>query len=130
LATKFASIKLSELAVGIGPFVVGPAVERKIGMSAMSSLAINATEWRTAEWAKEKGLYNDIYDNVNDLDAEITRLANQLNQSNPEAMSLLKKVFWEGTENWDVLLKERAAMSGKLVLSIFSKNSISKFKKK
>jgi methylglutaconyl-CoA hydratase len=99
-------------------------------MSAMSSLAINATEWRTAEWDKEKGLYNDIYDNVNDLDAEITRLANQLNQSNPEAMSLLKKVFWEGTENWDVLLKERAAMSGKLVLSIFSKNSISKFKKK
>ena len=130
LATKFASIKLSELAVGIGPFVVGPAVERKIGMSAMSSLAINATEWRTAEWAKEKGLYNDIYDNVNDLDEEITRLANQLNQSNPEAMALLKKVFWEGTENWDALLKERAAMSGKLVLSDFSKNSISKFKKK
>ena len=130
LATKFAAIKLSELAVGIGPFVVGPAVERKIGLSAMSSLAINATEWRSADWAFSKGLYTDVFDNVEELDKEINRLANQLNKSNPEAMRLLKKVFWEGTEHWDDLLTERAAMSGELVLSEFSKNSISKFKKK
>ena len=96
----------------------------------MSSLAINATEWRSADWAFSKGLYTDVFDNVEEMDKEIDRLANQLNKSNPEAMRLLKKVFWEGTEHWDDLLTERAAMSGELVLSEFSKNSISKFKKK
>ena len=130
LATRHASIKLSELAVGIGPFVVGPAVERKIGLSAMSSLTINATEWRSAQWALSNGLYTDIYEEVSEMDKEIQRLSNQLNKSNPEAMRLLKKVFWEGTEHWDELLSQRAAMSGELVLSEFSKQSISKFKKK
>ncbi|MFM8243616.1 MAG: enoyl-CoA hydratase/isomerase family protein, partial [Crocinitomicaceae bacterium] len=91
LATKYAEIKLSELAVGIGPFVVGPAVERKIGLSAMSELAINATEWRSADWAKRKGLYTDVFDNEADLDKEIMRLSQQLAKSNPEAMQLLKK---------------------------------------
>lgn len=129
-ATKYADVKLSELAVGIGPFVVGPAVERKIGLSAMSELAINATEWRSADWAKKKGLYTDIYDTVEEMDEEITVLANRLAKSNPEAMSLLKKVFWEGTENWDTLLAERAAMSGQLVLSEFTVNAINAFKKK
>jgi len=130
LATKHASIKLSELAVGIGPFVVGPAVERKVGLSAMSSLTINATEWRSAQWALSNGLYSDIFEDANEMDEEIQRLSNQLNNSNPEAMRLLKKVFWEGTDHWDELLSQRAAMSGELVLSEFSKNSISKFKKK
>ena len=128
VATKFASVKLSELAVGIGPFVVGPAVERKIGTSAMSQLAIDATEWQTAEWAKQKGLYTEIYDNVEDMDAAIDILADKLASSNPEAMRLLKQIFWKGTENWDELLKERAAMSGELVLSDFTKNAINKFK--
>lgn len=130
LATKYADVKLSELAVGIGPFVVGPAVERKIGVSAMSELAINATEWRSADWAKKKGLYTDIYDELTEMDEEIDRLANRLAKSNPEAMMLLKKVFWQGTENWDDLLAERAAMSGKLVLSDFTVNAINAFKKK
>jgi len=129
-ATKFASVKLSELAVGIGPFVVGPAVERKIGTSAMSMMAINATEWYTAEWAKEKGLYAEIFDDVNDMDEAINVLSNKLSGSNPEAMQLLKKAFWEGTEHWDDLLVERAAMSGKLVVSDFTRNAISAFKKK
>jgi len=129
-ATKFASVKLSELAVGIGPFVVGPAVQRKIGMAAMSQLAIDATEWQTAKWAKEKGLYAEIFDSVDDMDKAIGSLANKLATSNPEAMQLLKKVFWEGTENWDTLLKERAGMSGQLVLSDFTVNAINKFKKK
>lgn len=128
-ATKYASVKLSELAVGIGPFVVGPAVERKIGTSAMSQLAINATEWYSADWAREKGLYTDIFDSTEKMDIEIEKLANKLSSSNPEAMKLLKKVFWEGTENWDSLLQERAAMSGKLVLSDFTKNAINAFKK-
>lgn len=129
-ATKYADVKLSELAVGIGPFVVGPAVERKIGMSAMSQLAINATEWRSAQWAYENGLYAGVSDSVEEMDEEIDVLANKLANSNPEAMELLKKIFWEGTENWDTLLAERAEMSGKLVLSDFTVNAINQFKKK
>lgn len=130
LATKFADVKLSELAVGIGPFVVGPAVERKIGVSAMSELAINATEWRSAEWAKRKGLFTDVFDNAEEMDKEIERLAVQLSKSNPEAMSMLKTIFWQGTEHWDTLLAERAGMSGKLVLSDFTVNAIGAFKNK
>lgn len=130
LATKFADVKLSELAVGIGPFVVGPAVERKIGVSAMSELAINATEWRSAEWAKRKGLFTDVFDNAEEMDKEIERLAFQLSKSNPEAMSMLKTIFWQGTEHWDTLLAERAGMSGKLVLSDFTVNAIGAFKNK
>ncbi len=129
-ATKYASIKLSELAVGIGPFVVGPAVERKIGTSAMTQLAFNATEWRNAEWARAKGLYADIYENVEEMDAAILALAQKLAQSNPEAMRMMKKAFWEGTEHWDELLAERAAASGQLVLSDFTRNAINKFKSK
>lgn len=130
LATRYADVKLSELAVGIGPFVVGPAVERKIGLSAMSELAINASEWRSADWAKKKGLYTDIYDTVEEMDEEIEKLALRLSKSNPQAMAMLKKIFWEGTENWDTLLAERAAMSGELVLSEFTVNAINAFKKK
>lgn len=130
MATKFASIKLSELAVGIGPFVVGPAVAHKIGTAAMSQLAINATQWQTAQWAKEKGLYSEIFDTVEAMDESISTLANTLAKSNPEAMQMLKKVFWQGTSHWDELLLERAAMSGKLVLSEFTRNAINKFKKK
>ncbi len=130
LATKHAEIKLSELAVGIGPFAVGPAVERKIGLSAMSELAINATEWRSADWAKRNGLYADVFDNEADLDKEIERLSQQLAKSNPEAMQLLKKVFWQGTDHWNELLIERAEISGKLVLSEFTRNAINAFKKK
>ena len=130
MATKFASVKLSEWAGGMGPFVVGPAVERKIGTSAMSQLAIDATEWQTAQWAKDKGLYTEIFDSVEEMDSAVEKLATTLSKSNPEAMQMLKTVFWQGTENWDELLVERAAMSGKLVLSDFTRNAINKFKKK
>ena len=130
LAVDTASVKLSELAVGIGPFVVGPACERKLGTSCFSQLAIDATEWRSAEWAKKHSLYAEIYKNVDELNDAVHQLADKLSHSNPEAMALLKKVFWKGTENWDTLLDERAAMSGKLVLSSFTRNAIEKFKKK
>ncbi len=130
VATKFAAVKLSELAVGIGPFVVGPAVERKVGVSAMSQLAINATEWQTAEWAKAKGLYTDIFDTAAEMDQAIQALSDKLSGSNPEAMRLLKEVFWQGTEHWDDLLAQRAELSGKLVLSDFTKNAINSFQKK
>lgn len=129
-ATTKASVKLSELAVGIGPFVVGPAVQRKMGLSAMSQLAINATEWQSAQWAKEKGLYAEIFETEEAMDAAIDALAQKLVNSNPEAMAELKKIFWQGTENWDELLVERAGISGRLVLSDFTRNAISKFKAK
>ena len=127
-ATTNAAVKLSELAVGIGPFVVGPAVQRKIGLSAMSELAINATSWRSAEWAMQKGLYNEIYETSTEMDTAIQSLAHKLSNSNPAAMQELKQVFWEGTEDWDTLLVSRASISGKLVLSDFTREAISTFK--
>jgi methylglutaconyl-CoA hydratase len=129
-ATQRAEVKLSELAVGIGPFVVGPAVERKIGLSAMSELAINATEWRSAEWAKAKGLYAEVFDNIEAMDEAVEKLAVRLSNSNPEAMKDLKQIFWQGTSHWDDLLEERAGISGRLVLSEFTRNAISAFKSK
>lgn len=130
IAADTASIKLSELAVGIGPFVVGPAVERKVGSSAFSQLAIDATEWRSAEWAKRNNLYAEVHHSVAEMDDAVARLANKLAHSNPEAMSELKKIFWKGTEHWDTLLTDRAAISGRLVLSDFTRNAISAFKAK
>jgi len=129
-AVDSASVKLSELAIGIGPFVVGPAVERKIGSSAFCQLTINASEWQTAEWAKQKGLYNQVFSNIEEMDKGIETLSQILASSNPEAMEMLKKEMWKGTENWDQLLIERAGMSGKLVLSDFTINAIKKFKQK
>ena len=129
-ATKFASIKLSELAVGIGPFVVGPAVERKSGLSAYSTLSVNATKWFDAIWAKDKGIYSEVFDSNEKMDEAINHLSQNLLNSNPEAMKKLKEVFWDKNKNWDKLLEERAEYSGELVLSDFTKNAIAKFKNK
>jgi methylglutaconyl-CoA hydratase len=107
IATEAAEIKLSELAIGIGPFVVGPAVERKLGLSSFSQLAIDASMWRNADWARRKGLYSELHTSVEDMDESIRRLANQLSHSSPEAMKELKKTFWQGTEHWDELLIKR-----------------------
>jgi methylglutaconyl-CoA hydratase len=129
-ATDKADIKLSELAVGIGPFVVGPAVERKIGTSAFSQLAIDAVSWRSAQWAKEHGLFAETYPTIGEMDESIDKLTVTLSRSNPEAMAEMKRIFWNGTENWDVLLEERAAISGRLVVSEFTRSAIAAFKKK
>ena len=129
-ATKHAAVKLSELAVGIGPFVVGPAVERKLGLSRMSDLAINATEWRSAEWACQGGLYNDVFATVEEMDTAIHELVCRLLTKSVTAMQGLKRVFWEGTENWDELLANRASISGALILSDEAKDAINAFKKK
>jgi methylglutaconyl-CoA hydratase len=127
MATKYASIRLSELAVGIGPFVIGPAVERKIGLSAFSQMAINATEWQTAEWGKQKGLFTEAFETVEQLDAYIDYFTADLIKKNPAALAQLKKIFWEGTEHWDQLLEKRAEISGKLILSDFAKQAINSF---
>ena len=129
-ATKYASIKLSELAVGIGPFVVGPAVEKKSNVSAYSILSINATRWFTASWAREKGIYSEVYDTNEEMDEEINKLVENLKNSNPEAMKKLKEAIWSNTDHWDELLEKRAEYSGQLVLSDFTKNAIARFKSK
>lgn len=130
IATNGADIKLSELAIGIGPFVVGPAVERKIGTGAFSALAIDATNWRSTDWARRKGLFAEVHETKENMDEAVERIANTLAQSNLQAMAEMKKSFWAGTEHWDELLKERAAISGRLVLSEFTRNAIEKFKTK
>lgn len=130
IAVEGSDVKLSELALGIGPFVVGPAVERKIGVSAFSQLAIDAAMWRPAEWARRKGLFAEVHSDVAGMDDSIVRLSNSLAHSNPEAMRELKHNFWKGTEHWDELLKERARVSGRLILSEYSKNFIARFKEK
>ncbi len=127
MATKFAAIKLSELNVGIGPFVVGPAVERKLGLSGMSQIAIDANSFYDAEWARQKGLYNQVYDSIEELDEGVQQFAEGLCNYNPEAMKEMKKVFWSGTEDWDELLAERAVISGRLVLSDFTKETLKRF---
>ncbi len=128
MASKFASIKLSELNVGIGPFVVGPAVERKLGLTGMSQIAIDANSFYDAEWARQKGLYAQVYDSTEALDEAVQVFAENLCNYNPEAMKEMKKVLWAGTEDWDVLLAERAVISGRLVLSDFTKETLKKFK--
>ena len=129
-AHQSASVKLSELALGIGPFVVGPAVERKVGTSAFSAMAVDATNWYDSEFAKVKGLFNKVFKTTEDLDNAVSELAGQLAKSSPEAMRDLKAVLWKGTEDWDLLLEQRAEISGRLVLSDFTKNFIKKFKSK
>ena len=129
-ATQQAAVRLSELLIGIGPFVVGPAIERKIGLAAFSQMTLNAPTFYEVSWAKEKGLYTEIYENIEAMDKAIAAFAQQLVQYNPEALQKLKKIFWEGTEHWDALLLERAALSGSLVLSEYTQKAISQMKQK
>jgi methylglutaconyl-CoA hydratase len=128
MATQFAAIKLSELNVGIGPFVVSPAIERKMGVSAMSQIAIDANTFYEATWAREKGLYASVFESIEEMDEAVQKFAEHLCNYNPEAMLEMKKIFWRGTEDWDNLLAERAAISGRLVLSDFTKETLKKFK--
>lgn len=128
-ATEEASIKLSELSIGIGPFVIAPAVRRKMGVAALSELTLAAHEWKNAYWAKEKGLYARVFDSAEEMDKELDFFAEKLAAYNPAALREMKKILWEETKDWDSLLQERAAISGELVLSDFTKNALSKFKK-
>ena len=122
-------IRLSEIAVGIGPFVIEPAVSRKIGKTALSEMTLAAHEWKTADWAKEKGLYANTFETIPELDVAVADFTAKLASYNPEALLEMKKVLWEGTQDWETLLLERAAISGKLVLSDFTKKALSQFKK-
>ena len=125
-----ASVKLSELALGIGPFVVGPAVGRKIGTGAFATLSIDAKSWYDAEWAKSKNLYSRVFDSVDEMDNDLNRLASELAVSNPEAMKEIRQIQWQKTGHWDATLEQRAEISGRLVLSDFTRNFIEKFREK
>jgi methylglutaconyl-CoA hydratase len=128
MATEAAAIKLSELSIGIGPFVIAPAVERKIGVAALAELTLAAHEWRNAYWAQEKGLYSRVFETIKDMDKEMLVFSEKLASYNPDALFEMKKILWKNTENWETLLQERAAISGELVLSDFTKNALKKFK--
>jgi len=128
LASSYASIKLSELSIGIGPFVIGPAVERKIGVSAFSQMTLNAQEFYKPEWAHSKGLYAEVVESNEALDNRVGELAKYLASYNPEALKAAKKIFWEGTDHWDEILKSRAETSGRLVLSKFTKEKLQSYK--
>lgn len=128
-ATQKSEIKLSEIAIGIGPFVIEPAVSRKIGNIAMSEMALNPTAWKSANWAFEKGLFTELFDSTEELDLRLESYINEISNYNIEALFEMKKVLWEGTQHWDTLLYERAAISGRLVLSSFTKKALEKFKK-
>lgn len=128
-ASMKSEIKLSEIAIGIGPFVIEPVVSRKIGKTAMSEMTLNPTAWKTSKWAHEKGLFSEIFESIDELDIRVEEYTKELSSYNEEALYEMKKVLWEGTDNWDTLLYERASISGKLVLSDFTKKALEKFKK-
>ncbi|HEX3767403.1 MAG TPA: enoyl-CoA hydratase-related protein [Puia sp.] len=129
IALSGADIKLSELEIGIGPFVVGPVVHRKLGLSAFSQLAIDATSWRTAEWAKTRGLYSEVHSSIEDMDESLQRLANHLSHSSSQAIREIKKMLWQDTSHWDQLLAERAKISGSLIITPMAQRAIALFNK-
>ena len=128
-ASEAADIKLSEFTIGLGPFVIEPAIKRKMGLAATSKLTIDATDWHTAYWAKEKGLFSRVFETVRDMDEYVAILSQKLASYNPEALKEMKKAFWQGTDDWDQLLTEKAEISGRLVLSDFTTEALKKFKK-
>lgn len=129
LATDTAAIRLSELALGIGPFVVGPAVERKVGASAFGTLSLNPTEWQSAEWAYQRGFYSEIHASIETLDEAVEKLVTKLSKFSLKAMKEMKRVLWENESDWNELLEQRAEISGKLVLSEEAQTAIEKARK-
>lgn len=129
MASHYATFRLSELAVGFGPFVIGPAVERKIGVAAFSKLSLTPSEWQTAEWGKSNNLYQEVFETTEQLDAYLDHFCQNLCSYSQDALTELKKIFWQGTSHWDTLLNERAAISGRLALTAAAKEAIAAFKK-
>lgn len=128
-AAEAAAIRLSELSIGIAPFVIAPAVKRKIGVAALSELSLSPNEWKNAYWAQEKGLFSKVFGGMDELDKELGIFTEKLAGYNPEALEEWKKVLWEGTGNWDTLLANRAEISGRLALSEETKKVLNSFKK-
>ena len=130
MATESASIKLSELSIGIGPFVIAPVVSRKMGVAAFNELTLSPDQWKNAYWAQEKGLFARVFENIEEMDKALEYFAETLVKSNPEALSEMKRITWENTEHWDKELMEKAAISGRLALSEQTQKTLSKIKNK
>jgi methylglutaconyl-CoA hydratase len=122
-ALPAASVRLSELAIGLGPFIVGPVIERRVGRAAFGALAIDH-DWRDAEWAERNGLFTRLMDTEAAMDSVLPAFARRLSETNPDALTQIKRMLWEGTNHWDTLLFDRAAVSGRLVMSEFTARAI------
>ena len=129
-ATEQASIRLPELSIGIGPFVIAPAVERKIGIGALSELSFSPDQWKNAYWAQQKGLIARVYETAKEMDEAIDHFLVTLLKSNPQALSEMKRVTWQHTEHWERELIDNAAISGRLVLSEQTRLMLEKLKNK
>jgi len=127
IASEFATIRLSELNIGLGPLVIGPMVERKLGLSGLSALSLNPKEWKTAYWAQQKGLFNEVFQTQIQADAYLATYIESMTNTSLQAMTIVKKMLWENTENWDELLESRAEQSAKLLLTRECKSEIAKF---
>lgn len=130
LASKWASVRLSELDLGIGPFVIGPAVERKIGLARFAQLTLNPTEWQTAEWAKSVGLFQEVFAEQAQLEAYTTSFIQRFTNYHSAALQEIKTMLWQETPDWSSLLQERATISGALVVSDYVQTKLRNFKKK
>lgn len=130
IATQAASVRLSELTIGIGPFVIGPAVQRKLGPAAFATLALDASQTYDAAWAYTHGLYNKLVASQQELDAEVNSLATALSGYNADAMAALKQQLWQGTGHWETLLYEHAATSGRLILAGAARAALQQFRNK
>lgn len=127
IALRTASVKLSELQVGIGPFVVGVVIERKLGLAPFQSLAVHA-DWHDADWCERHGLYSALVDDEAALDVAVEAHAKRLASSNPDAMAEMKRIFWHDIGDWEERMNERAAMSGRMVFSNFTHAALTKFR--
>ena len=128
-ATKDAALALTELNLGIGPFVIGPYVERKMGKSAYAAMSIDA-DFRSAEWCKQHDVYHSVSENIEMMDEEISKFLEKLSARSSDALSLIKKVSWEGTEHFEELMPERILMSASLILEDSAKKNIEKIKER
>ena len=128
IATAQAQIRLSELINGIGPFVVGPAIERKMGISGITYLTLSPADWHSASYALHHGLYNEVTDDISSLNLTVDRKLKEWSSYSSKALKEIKRMFWSSTPAWDELLKERSAISGKLIISDESKAALRKLK--
>ncbi len=126
-ATKNAALALTEINLGIGPFVIGPYVERKIGKSQFSAMAIDA-DFRSAEWAEQHNIYHSVSETIAEMELKLGIFLDKLSARSDEALALIKKVSWEGTEHFEELMPERIHMSASLILEDSAKENIQKIK--
>lgn len=128
-ATKHSALALTELNLGIGPFVIGPYVERKIGKSQFAAMAIDA-DFRSATWAEQHNIYHSVSDSIQEMDEKLDEFLLTLAGRSADALALIKKVSWEGTDHFYDLMPARIHMSASLILEDYAKENICKIKER